>query len=163
MRKKEDSLPTAPRDEVSPFPVLAPRSDTAFKDQYRTEIVVPNQICLVHNLITPQNSKTLLHHFQQLGPLLSRPTAPRKGEATRTSERFATVDPIFAQTLFLATGLAGILGELGLESDGTRQLMGLNSNIRIYRYQKGAYFGPHYDDSVTDPVTKYKSAWFVHS
>lgn len=35
----------------------------------------------------------------------------------------------------------------------------LNSNIRMYKYTTGQHFGPHYDDSVRDPVTGDKSEW----
>ncbi|KAI0665105.1 hypothetical protein C8Q70DRAFT_904629, partial [Cubamyces menziesii] len=35
----------------------------------------------------------------------------------------------------------------------------LNSNIRLYKYEQGQYFGPHYDDSVKDPATGAKSEW----
>merc|ERR1712183_1200746 len=42
---------------------------------------------------------------------------------------------------------------------GNMTVQGLNSNIRIYRYEVGRFFGPHYDDSVIDPITGWKSAW----
>ena len=35
----------------------------------------------------------------------------------------------------------------------------LNSNIRLYKYTSGQYFGPHYDDSVRDSATGAKSEW----
>jgi len=35
----------------------------------------------------------------------------------------------------------------------------MNSNIRLYRYTEGQHFGPHYDDSVKDPVTGALSEW----
>ena len=35
----------------------------------------------------------------------------------------------------------------------------LNTNIRMYKYTAGQYFGPHYDDSVRDSVTGAKSEW----
>ena len=34
-----------------------------------------------------------------------------------------------------------------------------NSNIRLYKYATGQYFGPHYDDSVRDAETGAKSEW----
>ena len=36
---------------------------------------------------------------------------------------------------------------------------GLNSNIRLYRYKPGQYFGPHYDDSITDKARNCWSEW----
>ncbi len=35
----------------------------------------------------------------------------------------------------------------------------LNTNIRMYKYTPGQHFGPHYDDSVRDPLTGAKSEW----
>lgn len=35
----------------------------------------------------------------------------------------------------------------------------LHSNIRLYRYSEGEYFGRHYDDSVKDPETGAQSEW----
>lgn len=35
----------------------------------------------------------------------------------------------------------------------------LNTNIRLYKYTAGQYFGAHYDDSVRDTVTGSKSEW----
>lgn len=40
-----------------------------------------------------------------------------------------------------------------------RKPSSLNSNIRMYKYSAGQYFGPHYDDSVRDPATGDKSEW----
>lgn len=36
-----------------------------------------------------------------------------------------------------------------------------NSNIRLYKYTEGQYFGCHYDDWVSDPVTGTHSEWTV--
>lgn len=40
-----------------------------------------------------------------------------------------------------------------------RAVHSLNSNIRVYKYVSGQYFGPHYDDSVRDAATGAKSEW----
>lgn len=40
-----------------------------------------------------------------------------------------------------------------------RPVHSLNSNIRVYKYEAGQYFGPHYDDSVRDAATGAKSEW----
>ena len=41
----------------------------------------------------------------------------------------------------------------------TRAAHSLNSNIRVYKYVAGQYFGPHYDDSVRYTTTGAKSEW----
>lgn len=40
-----------------------------------------------------------------------------------------------------------------------RAVHSCNSNIRLYKYAAGQYFGPHYDDSVRDAETGAKSEW----
>ena len=43
----------------------------------------------------------------------------------------------------------------------TRAAHSLNSNIRVYKYSTGQYFGPHYDDTVRDAATGAKSEWTI--
>ncbi|KAL7918865.1 hypothetical protein ACQKWADRAFT_303041 [Trichoderma austrokoningii] len=81
-------------------------------------------------------------------PLQTTPARPKKGEAVRVNDRFQINDSGFARRLWDATGLK----ELILEHESINNLwggepVGLNPNIRIYRYSKGQYFDCHYDDS----------------
>ncbi|GAA5842393.1 hypothetical protein JCM9279_005370 [Rhodotorula babjevae] len=85
------------------------------------------------------------------------PSAPKKGEATRTNDRFAVHDPGFAHRLWTDTGLADALQTL--EGRNGRRARGLNPNIRCYRYSEGAFFDPHYDDDVHDPKTGWTTEW----
>ncbi|CAO3663733.1 unnamed protein product [Rhizopus stolonifer] len=41
----------------------------------------------------------------------------------------------------------------------SKRPLGLNSNVRIYRYRKGHSFGAHYDDSVQDKHTGLWTEW----
>ncbi|TFB03582.1 hypothetical protein CCMA1212_004708 [Trichoderma ghanense] len=61
--------------------------------------------------------------FLKTLPLQTTPSRPKKGEAVRVNDRFQIDDPVGGQPV------------------------GLNPNIRIYRYSKGQYFDCHYDDS----------------
>lgn len=88
---------------------------------------------------------------------LQGPSAPKKGEATRTNERFSLHDPAFAQRLWQDSGLSKALE--GLEGRGGRKAMGLNPNVRCYRYPEGTFFGAHYDDDVHDPATGWTTEW----
>lgn len=160
MVKRSQDRVTASSEDITEFPTIVPRSLSEYRDQYRLETLIPDQICVIEHLFTPTNCHAFLKHFNSsITPLLSKPAAPRKGEATRTNERYAILEPAFAETLFRDTGLSQICKSLQIDREGSRRLTGLNSNIRIYRYQPGAFFGPHYDESVTDKVTKAKSVW----
>lgn len=69
---------------------------------------------------------------------------PAKGEAFRDNERLADHNVELASTLWQA-GLRELFEDIGLKS---RVAVGLNPNIRLYRYGEGQRFGPHYDESV---------------
>ncbi|KAL6883826.1 hypothetical protein HDV57DRAFT_492906 [Trichoderma longibrachiatum] len=86
--------------------------------------------------------------FLKTLPLQTTPSRPKKGEAVRVNDRFQIDDPVFARRLWETTGLKEVI----LENDIIKDLwggqpVGLNPNIRIYRYSKGQYFDCHYDDS----------------
>ncbi|OPB38503.1 hypothetical protein A0O28_0016090 [Trichoderma guizhouense] len=76
--------------------------------------------------------------------------------------QFQIDDPAFALRLWETTGLKEVI----LENETIKDLwggepVGLNPNIRIYRYSKGQYFDCHYDDSnnlVLDSVPV-KTTW----
>lgn len=164
---KEDSQP------LFTFPLLTPRSGNPHKDICRPEILLADQIILFHNLLTRRNSDAILSFFTTtIAPHLSGPKAPCKGEAKRTSERWSTRDAALAAHLYHATGLDLLLRDTGVVSedhgDGIicetrtgrrKKVVGLNENIRVYRYTQGTFFGPHYDDAVVDPKTRATSAW----
>lgn len=124
------------------FPDFIART-SEYKDQCTHQIILENQIIVFNNFLTPRNTKVFLEFFKtSITPLLKAPSPPNKGEATRTNERFSIMSPEFAHALFHDTNLNTLLEGI----DDT--IIGLNPNIRIYKYTKGAFFGPHYDDSV---------------
>jgi hypothetical protein len=41
----------------------------------------------------------------------------------------------------------------------SRKPCAMNSNIRMYKYEQGQYFGAHYDDSIRDAASGAKSEW----
>ncbi|KAF4583007.1 Prolyl 4-hydroxylase, alpha subunit [Ophiocordyceps camponoti-floridani] len=103
--------------------------------------------------------------FLRTLPLQTTPGRPRRGEATRVNDRFQVDDGHFARRLWEETGLKEALSQ----SDDVKDLwggktVGLNSNIRVYRYTTGQYFDCHYDDDndvevLTDPPTPARTTW----
>lgn len=70
------------------------------------------------------------------------PSPPRQpGNAIRTNDRFSIDDPALAMSLWTATGLDRIVCAERRFDVRLASPVGLNSNIRLYRYQKGAVFG----------------------
>lgn len=66
------------------------------------------------------------------------------GEAFRDNDRIGFQDAALAQQLWTGTGLEDVLDGVRL---GGRRAVGLNPNIRVYRYAKGQRFGRHVDES----------------
>ncbi|BFZ61896.1 hypothetical protein YB2330_002974 [Saitoella coloradoensis] len=84
-----------------------------------------------------------------------------KGMALRTNDRWQLTDPEFAKRLWEDTGLSDVCGHWTEKPNmkGEVRAVGLNSNIRVYRYPKGAFFQRHYDDHAVDPVTGHTTQW----
>ncbi|KAI9861586.1 MAG: hypothetical protein M1813_005196 [Trichoglossum hirsutum] len=136
------------------------------------QVLLSNQIILIPNLFTPTLCKTYVSFLSAL-PLSTTPGKPKKGEAVRVNDRFQVDDPAFAKRLWEETAMKDlVLGSGGSEdggmTDGERrqlwggEVIGLNPNIRIYRYQKSQFFAPHYDDSnalLYPPSTLAKTTW----
>ncbi|KAJ5950660.1 uncharacterized protein N7479_009073 [Penicillium vulpinum] len=143
--------------------------------------LLTDQIYLIRNFLPSTLCKTYTSFLASL-PLTTTPGAPKKDEALRVNDRFQIDDARFAEMLWNTTALKELIttrfeeDEHGYEQDhsygedGTispalaeraRQLwggdpLGLNPNIRIYRYSAGQFFGQHYDDTnnITLPPTE---------
>ncbi|KAF2762449.1 hypothetical protein EJ05DRAFT_2142 [Pseudovirgaria hyperparasitica] len=134
-----------------PFKPLLPEVDL------RLHELVPNQILTVSNLFSSKLCKEYVNFLSSL-PMVTTPGKPKKGEAVRVNDRFQVDDAAFAERLWCETALRNLImgvnqeGALPLSDDGLEKLwggyvVGLNPNIRIYRYSKGQFFDQHYDDS----------------
>ncbi|KAI9831677.1 MAG: hypothetical protein M1819_004743 [Sarea resinae] len=134
--------------------------------------VLPDQILTIPSLFTSTLCKTYVSFLSSL-PFITTPARPKKGDAVRVNDRFQIDDPVFAERLWRETGLKDlIVGGSAEGLDGGRdghgdeaeggemsaqerrdlwggEVVGLNPNIRIYRYRKGQFFAQHYDDSNT--------------
>ncbi|KKF94164.1 hypothetical protein CFO_g3480 [Ceratocystis platani] len=74
------------------------------------------------------------------------PVAPLTPEPLTEFPRKVVQDAAFAQRLWEETGLQEALREEGVKGLWDGEPIGLNPNIRIYRYTKGQFFDAHYDD-----------------
>lgn len=136
-----------------------------------------DQIYSIDHLLSDVECRDILNLAQALK--MEAPKAPGRNEAVRLNrasfeelmvyllcpltlgppntflpaDRFQTISPSFASTLFSL--LSPHLSFLA------NQPKACSANIRLYRYDPGSFFGPHYDDSVKDESTGYKSGWTV--
>lgn len=118
--------------------------------------LLPDQILTISGFWPVSLCKTYVKFLSTLA-LVTTPGKPKKGDAVRVNDRFQVDDPGFAEKLWSDTALKELV--LHPSTDGTQldeaetkklwggEVLGLNSNIRIYRYTKGQFFDQHYDDS----------------
>ncbi|GAA5870216.1 hypothetical protein JCM16303_001930 [Sporobolomyces ruberrimus] len=125
------------------------------------EVISPG-ILVIDSFFTSKTLSSFISFLNSPSITWTGPSLPKKGEATRTNHRFQIQDDEFAKELFEKSGLKGALrGEQGQLVDGRngKVPVGLNGNIRCYKYEKGSFFGPHYDDDFYDSKTGATSEW----
>lgn len=171
--KKSDPKPQPPtRQPPTPqppnWPPLRPLLPTT--DLHLTPLV-PDQIYLIRNFLPATLCKTYASFLSNL-PLTTTPGRPKKDEAVRVNDRFQVQDARFAEMLWGGTALRELVlerfdedeedsysyededeGKEREEDESAKanklreiwggQPLGLNPNIRIYRYSKGQFFAQH--------------------
>jgi len=74
----------------------------------------------------------------------------KKGEAVRVNDRISIYSEFFARSLYDALEpYVSHLHSFKKHLNPAATPCGLNPNIRLYRYSRGQYFSPHYDDSIS--------------
>lgn len=139
-----------PSPNWPPFSHLISTSDLSLEE------IVPGQIVTIPNFWPAKLCKDYVSFLSSLS-FTTTPGKPKRGEAVRVNDRFQIDDPAFAERLWSSTALKDLVtGKLednigldGLQRDSFwgGEVVGLNPNIRIYRYSKGQFFAQHYDDS----------------
>lgn len=140
----------APGQPVLPnWPPLAP---LASPDDLSLTTLLSDQILTVSNFWTSSLCKNYVAFLKTL-PLTTTPGKPKRGDAVRVNDRYQIQDAAFAERLWRETGLREMVlkpvvdGE-EMSEEAAKQLwggevLGLNANIRIYRYSKGQFFDQH--------------------
>lgn len=100
----------------------------------------------VDGVLTSAEAERFVAAIESSGQLTHQSSrGPKYGEAFRDNDRCAVQDERFAAALWGATGLDRIFAGIG-EVEGSTAV-GLNPNIRLYRYTPGQRFGRHIDES----------------
>ncbi|KLU83277.1 hypothetical protein MAPG_02341 [Magnaporthiopsis poae ATCC 64411] len=158
------TTPAAAAAAASPSPPSWPpfKPSLPVVDPLAFESVVPAKVVVARSFFPRSLCRTYVDFLASL-PLTTTPARPKRGEAVRQNDRFQVHDPVFASRLWRDTGLRDALLLAGAEEghDDTvldprlwgGEVVGLNPNIRVYRYTKGQHFAPHYDDSNNVAVT----------
>lgn len=113
------------------------------------ESLIEDQIVVINKFFSADYCNDLIKSFDNL-QLETTPLIKSKGYAARVNDRVSVEDMDAAQ------GLWSYLQQILMQDDFDQNIVqntfksaiGLNPQLRIYRYQKGHYFGKHYDESV---------------
>ncbi|KAH8106753.1 hypothetical protein BXZ70DRAFT_246234 [Cristinia sonorae] len=138
------------------FPIVSP------KNTLECRVLVEDQILLIDEFFSPEECKSFVRFIDTL-PLELTVPKNKKYEADRANERISITSTEFANRLWEA--LQPHLPPLPFPPTARKPAgavhvpHSLNSNIRLYKYSPGQYFGCHYDDSVKDAMTGAKSEW----
>ena len=136
--KATESKRKATQKLVNPcWPELSPLVPTS---DLQLDVILDGQIVVVRKLFTKTLCQRYVSFLPSL-PLTTTPGVPKKGEALRVNDRFQIHDPAFAETLYKKTALDTLIKESHQDWGG--RVVGLNPNIRIYRYMPGHFFDQH--------------------
>ncbi|KAK8495132.1 hypothetical protein V6N12_047128 [Hibiscus sabdariffa] len=125
--------PTKPK-----WPLLQPKFNlhiTRLKD---------HDLFTVQNFFTAAESKAFINAAESSGFEHQGSLGPAKGEAYRDNDRISVNDPALADMVW-QSGLDKLFSDIKIRG---RVAVGLNPNIRFYRYKVGQRFGRHIDESV---------------
>ncbi|KAK3016908.1 hypothetical protein RJ639_006513 [Escallonia herrerae] len=102
-----------------------------------------NDLFTVHNFFTSAESKAFVKAAESTGFVHQGSLGPTYGEAYRDNDRISVNDPVLADKIW-KSGLDILLSDLKIRG---KVAVGLNTNIRFYRYKVGQRFGRHIDES----------------
>ncbi|CZT22364.1 uncharacterized protein RCC_08233 [Ramularia collo-cygni] len=147
---------TNPPVSVTQPPKWPPLHPLLSSSDLHIDTLLKDQILVVPQLWTSTLCKSYVGFLSNL-PLVTTPGKPKKGNAVRVNDRYQVDDPRFAEQLWNSTALRDIvtnttidgvtLGEEEKQQLWGGEVLGLNSNIRIYRYKTAQFFDQHYDES----------------
>jgi len=173
--KKSKTTPSTSSAAASPlaprivWPVLSPVSP-----YLELQVQETPGLALVPNLLGARDCASIIALFNDSrNPLLQPPRPPAKDEASRSNWRWTGNEQDFATVLWhrFADTARLMIGEDNdeqsrkdsilddLEGPPGTKPVGLNPDIRVYRYEAGQSFGKHYDDSVA--VNGQRTEWCV--
>ncbi|KAL2161294.1 hypothetical protein VTH06DRAFT_8514 [Thermothelomyces fergusii] len=110
------------------------------------ESLVEGKVVVLRSFFPRSLCRDYVSFLREL-PLVTTPGKPKRGEAVRVNDRFQVDDAQFAGRLWTETGLKDVLASPDVSHLWGGEVVGLNPNIRIYRYSAGQFFDAHYDDS----------------
>ncbi|KAL3677765.1 hypothetical protein R1sor_020721 [Riccia sorocarpa] len=138
-RERGDDAAATASTTGLPLPSLRKRSASLSKNELR-EL----DLFTVPNFLSVKECETFIQCALALGFQHQGSRGPTYGEAYRDNGRASVQSPALAENLWEA-GLNLVFSDIDVHG---RRAVGLNPNIRFYRYTVGQKFGQHIDESV---------------
>ncbi|KPI34950.1 uncharacterized protein AB675_3836 [Cyphellophora attinorum] len=135
-----------PTTSASPAPNWPSLKTGIPPDSLFINTLLHDQILIIRNLLSAKLCKDYVAFLSSL-PLTTTPGTPKRGEAVRVNDRFQIQDVKFAQLLWEQTALEHLVRGYEEQTVWRGEVLGLNPNIRVYRYKPGQFFDQHYDES----------------
>ncbi|KAK2653730.1 hypothetical protein Ddye_013586 [Dipteronia dyeriana] len=127
------------KNATAKWPIVKPKLNLQISPLKDTDLFT------VQNFFTSAESKAFIKTAESLGFVHQGSQGPLKGEAYRDNDRISVNDPVLADTIWNA-GLNKLFTDIKIRG---KVAVGLNPNIRFYRYKVGQRFGQHIDESVS--------------
>ncbi|KAJ4956481.1 hypothetical protein NE237_013264 [Protea cynaroides] len=120
------------------WPVIKPKRDLQITRLRDTHLFT------IQNFFTSAESKAFIKAAESIGFVHQGSQGPAKGEAYRDNDRISVNDPVLAESIW-ESGLRNFFSDIKIRG---KVAVGLNPNLRFYRYKVGQRFGRHIDESV---------------
>ncbi|KAH6855123.1 hypothetical protein B0I37DRAFT_363990 [Chaetomium sp. MPI-CAGE-AT-0009] len=153
MGKDKRSKAAAPAPVPTSAPAITPTTPSwpPFKPSLPVvdltlESLVKDKVVVLRSFFPRSLCRDYVSFLREL-PLITTPGKPKRGDAVRVNDRYQIDDAKFAHRLWTETGLKEALAGKDVAHLWGGDVVGLNPNIRIYRYSAGQFFDAHYDDS----------------
>ena len=128
---------------VSPNTLTVPIIDTEKTAQVLRQELDGAQVYQLRQVMFPRECKALIAHAESLG--FAKAGRAIGGEQYRVNEKARNNLRVIIEAEALASALwARVRGCVNLRHEGATAV-GLNERLRVYKYEAGHHFSPHYD------------------
>lgn len=151
-KAKSSQQPSRETANQPPLPNWPPLTPLSPPEDLSFDTLLSDQVLTISNFWTSTLCRNYVSFLKTLR-LTTTPGKPKRGDAVRVNDRFQVQDAGFADRLWGETGLREmvlkpVVDGVELDQDAMAKLwrgevLGLNANIRVYRYSKGQFFDQH--------------------
>ncbi|KAK6250518.1 hypothetical protein SCA6_004523 [Theobroma cacao] len=120
------------------WPVVKPKLNLQIRRLKDTDLFT------VQNFFSSVESRAFIKAAESIGFEHQGSLGPTRGEAYRDNDRISVNDPALVDAIW-QSGLSKLFSDIKIRG---KVAVGLNPNIRFYRYKVGQRFGRHIDESV---------------